>query len=120
MMDEEMGKKKLKEKCGDDAALIYVSRCVANPTPVPLVRVDIIALPSLPPYLPPFILPFPLMRPTYLRKDVQELGDQLAASPGVLRDDVGIVENAALLKHCGLLQVLIRRDCKDGVGRERR
>lgn len=54
------------------------------------------------------------MLPTYLREDVQELGDQLAASPGVLRDDVGVVEDAAFLKHRGLFQVLIRRDWNEG------
>lgn len=35
MMDEEMGKKKLKEKCGDDAALIYVPGASQPPRPCP-------------------------------------------------------------------------------------
>lgn len=52
---------------------------------------------------------------THLRQNVQQLSDELAAAPGVLGDDVGVVKDAALLKHRRLLQVLIGGDWFVGV-----
>ena len=60
----------------------------------------------------------PASLPTHLREDVQELGNQLAAPTRVLRDDVGVVKDAAFLQHRRLFQVLVGRDCVRRMGWE--
>lgn len=48
-----------------------------------------------------------------LGEDVQQLGDEQPAAAGVRGDHIAVAENAALLKHRRLLQVLVRRNCQN-------